>query len=145
MLTHRTPSVGMQVFTTIIVALAACAIIFYICAFKLIDNDFFWHVKAGELMWKTGTLIRTEPFSYVLAGKPYGALHEWLAQIVFYLVYSSTGVMGSILLRGLMASLAALFLMAIDKKSIGLSAPVIVWALFVHRASLMVRPQLFTF
>jgi hypothetical protein len=61
-------------------------ILIYICTFKIIDSDFFWAVKAGQLMWNAHALIHTEPFSYVLAGKPYVALHELLAQNIFYLV-----------------------------------------------------------
>src|SRR5438132_542634 len=81
----------------------AIAIIVYICLFKLIDSDFWWHVKAGELMWNARALIRVEPFSYVLVGKPYGALHEWLAQILFYLVFRAGGVTAAIVLRAAMA------------------------------------------
>jgi hypothetical protein len=128
----------------LIIAAAVVAIAIYICLFKLIDNDFFWHVKSGELMWKTGTLIRTEPYSYVLAGKPYGALHEWLAQIIFYLMYTAFGVTGAILMRGVFSAFAALTLMFIDRKSAMITGPIVVVALFLHRASLMVRPQLFS-
>jgi hypothetical protein len=116
----------------------------YICLFKLIDNDFFWHVKSGELMWKAGALLREEPYSYVLQGKPYGALHEWLAQIIFYLVYNTWGVVGSILLRGIVTAAVALIILSFDLGSMWLMAPIVTLSLYDHRASLMVRPQLFT-
>lgn len=127
-----------------IVLSAVLGIAIYICLFKLIDNDFFWHVKSGEIMWKTGALIREEPYSYVLANKPYGALHEWLAQIVFYLWFQATGVTGAILMRGVLSATAALILLSIDLRSVIVTAPIAIIALYFHRASLMVRPQLFT-
>lgn len=127
-----------------IVVAAVFGIAIYICLFKLIDNDFFWHVKSGEIMWKTGALIREEPYSYVLAEKPYGALHEWLAQIVFYLWFQATGITGAILLRGVLSAAAVLILLATDLPSIIVTAPIAILALYAHRASLMVRPQLFT-
>ncbi len=134
---HRTIGVGL-----VLVSVVALAI--YICLFKLIDNDFFWHIKSGEIMWKTSALIREEPYSYVLQGKPYGALHEWLAQILFYLVHRAGGVVGSILLRGIAVAIAALIILSFDILSVWITAPVVVWAVYAHRASLMVRPQLFT-
>ncbi len=123
---------------------ALAAIVFYICAFKLIDSDFWWHVKAGELMWKGRGLIRTEPFSYVLAGQPYSALHEWLAQIFFYLTFRAGGVTGAILLRGAFAAVAALCLVAINLGFAAITVPLVAAAFYLHRPSLMVRPQLFT-
>ena len=134
-----------RVLGLLLVLATVVGIILYICTFKLIDNDFFWHVKSGELMWKSHALIRVEPFSYVLAAKPYGALHEWLAQIIFYLVFHTTGVTGSILLRGIVTAAAALVILSIDFRSAILTAPIVTVALYLHRASLMVRPQLFTF
>jgi hypothetical protein len=35
-------------------AVFAAAVV-YLCAFKVMDRDFWWHVKAGEIMWKTGS------------------------------------------------------------------------------------------
>lgn len=129
-------------FLTIVAAVIA--IVFYICTFKIIDNDFWWHLKAGEIMWKSGSLIHIEPFSHVLAGQPYTSSHEWLAQLVFYGVFQMGGVTASILLRGLLIAAAAVTLLCIDRRSAFMTAPVIIIVLYAFRASFMVRPQLFT-
>ena len=136
---HLHPTIGL-----IITLIAVVAIIFYICTFKIIDNDFWWHVKAGELMWKSQSLIHTEPFSYVLAGQPYTSSHEWLSQIIFYLVFRTGGVTAAILLRGLLVAIAALVLLSIDIWSACLTAPLVILVMYVFRPSLMVRPQLFS-
>lgn len=128
----------------LLILLAVVAIVFYICTFKIIDSDFWWHVKSGEIMWKTGSLIHTEPYSYVLAGQPYTSSHEWLAQIIFYLVYSAGGPTAAILLRGALIAAGALFLLSIDRRSVYATAPLVVIVLYVYRASFMVRPQLFS-
>ena len=133
----RTLVTGMHV-------LVAVTIIFYIGTFKIIDSDFWWHVKAGEIMWNAHALIRSEPFSYVLAGKPYSALHEWLAQIIFYRTYHAGGAVGSILLRDFLTAATALTLLAIDWRRALPNAFLLIIALYVHRPSLMIRPQLFT-
>ncbi len=119
-----------------------CAL--YICAFHLIDGDFWWHVKAGEILWKTKRLITVEPFSATLDGRPYTALHEWLAQIVFYLTYAASGVTGAIVLRGLLVAGAAAALLHIDRRAFVWQSLLVVIAFYAFRASFMVRPQLFT-
>lgn len=57
-----------------------------ICLFLLIfygiEPDYFWHIKAGEYMFKNGVLTH-DVFSWVLNGK-YWMSHEWLFEIIIY-------------------------------------------------------------
>lgn len=55
-----------------------------LCAFKILDRDFWWHITAGEMMWRSGHLIAIEPFAYTREGLPYLATHEWLAQLFLF-------------------------------------------------------------
>lgn len=57
------------------------------------DPDFYWHVKTGEYIWASGVLPHADVFSYTQPGKPW-VLHEWLFQIIIYLVYRSGGTLG---------------------------------------------------
>src|SRR5262245_33547518 len=52
--------------------------------------DFWWHLKTGEVIVTTGSLPRTDEFSFTAAGTP-TAPHAWLAQVVYYLVYFAGG------------------------------------------------------
>ena len=101
----------------LIIGLTA-AFLFYLCAVKVLDRDFWWHIKAGQIMLQTCSLIHIEPFAYTRAGQPYLATHEWLAQIIFYLVYHFTGATGIILMRSALVTLTAFLLLSLDWKAV---------------------------
>ena len=76
---------------------------------NLFDSDFWWHVSTGRYIATTGSLPDQDPFSFVSTLEENKNLHEmrekfilkqyWLAQIIFYLIFSTTGPAGIILLR----------------------------------------------
>jgi tetratricopeptide (TPR) repeat protein len=128
----------------VIIAIAA-AFIAYICAFKLLDRDFWWHIKAGEIMVNTHKLISVEPFAYTRAGQAYVATHEWLAQIILYFIYHAFGANGIIVFRTLtMAAIFGLFLW-IDRKRAWLNSLLVILAANAVQPGFIERPQLFTF
>jgi hypothetical protein len=61
------------------------------------DTDTWWHLKSGQLMWETGSLLRTDPFSHTVAGQPW-INHSWLAQLLLWPVYQALGLGGLALL-----------------------------------------------
>ena len=50
------------------------------------DPDMWWHLKTGEIVWKTHTIPVADVFSYTTA---HHALvpHEWLSQLLIYGAY----------------------------------------------------------
>ncbi len=52
-----------------------------IVLFKL-DSDYFWHIKAGEYMFKNG-ILKQDVFSWFVSSK-YWMSHEWLFEILLY-------------------------------------------------------------
>ncbi len=81
------------------------------------DYDFWWHLKTGQYMLQHHRFPVPDQFAFTTyLGKPaypgeetvryFNLTHEWLAQIVFYLVYAAGGFGGIVLLR---ASLLAAF------------------------------------
>ena len=60
----------------------------------LVDPDYYWHLKAGELIWKDQTLPEGDPFSWSFQGQPW-VLHEWLFQVALYLWESTFGKAGT--------------------------------------------------
>ena len=46
------------------------------------DTDYFWHIKAGEYMFKHG-ILKKDVFSWFVKGK-YWFSHEWLFEIILY-------------------------------------------------------------
>ncbi len=115
------------------------------CAFKVMDLDIWWHLKAGEILWNTKSIISIDPFAYTREGLPYVARHEWLAQIIFYLVNRSGGATGLILLRTILALIAVGLPLLIRPSRTFLAVPLAAWIILANRSLLMMRPQLFTF
>ncbi len=125
-------------------ALVAAGII-SLCTFRVLDRDFWWHVKAGEIMVQTHQLIHTDPFAHTREGLPYVSTHEWLAQVFFYLVWSAGGATGEIIFRGLVVAAAFIGILLIKPKTIWITGFLILIAAYMNRPSFMDRPQLFSF
>ncbi|MBI5793462.1 hypothetical protein HZA87_00015 [Candidatus Uhrbacteria bacterium] len=121
------------------------AAVLWLCAFKIADFDFWWHIKAGEIMWQTQDLIRTDPFAYTRAGLPYLATHEWLAQIILFIVWHLGGATGVIVLRTVIVLAIAALLLSRNMRDIWFSAPLTIFAVALALAGFVDRPQLFTF
>lgn len=58
-----------------------CFSLFLLLFFKF-DPDYFWHIKAGEHMFK-GKILRYDIFSWYVKNK-YWVSHEWLFEIIIY-------------------------------------------------------------
>ena len=77
----------------------ACVTLFY-CLFlfqgyqKLFrDSDAGWHIRTGEAILRTGTLPRTDPYSFTQGGKPWFAW-EWLSDVAVGRIHQSLGLKG---------------------------------------------------
>src|SRR5512138_2567590 len=57
------------------------------------QNDTFWHLRAGQDIWRTHTIPRIDQYSHTFAGAPWPD-HEWLAQSFIYGVYRLAGMPG---------------------------------------------------
>ncbi len=132
-------------FPTFVDVILGMFAIIWVCTYKMMDRDFWWHIKAGEIMLQTGAIIRTDPFAFTRSGLPYLATHEWLAQIVLYVLYSLGGSTGIILFRSLVALTAVSLLLALTNKLRFAYVLLAVWAVVITKGSYLERPQLFTF
>ena len=54
------------------------------------ESDYFWHVKAGEVMIKGKEVLNTDVFSWFMKGK-YWMSHEWGFDVLIYLLKSIFG------------------------------------------------------
>ena len=57
------------------------------------QNDTFWHLRAGQDIWRTGQVPRVDHYSHTFAGAPWPD-HEWLTQALMYLAYRAGGMPG---------------------------------------------------
>src|SRR5450759_949446 len=77
----------------------ACVTLFY-CLFlfqgyqKLFrDSDAGWHIRTGEAILATGSLPRTDPYSFTRGGQPWFAW-EWLADVGVGRIHRTFGLKG---------------------------------------------------
>lgn len=63
---------------------------FLLASRPLSDGDFWWHLRTGEYIVRNFSIPRVDFYSFTVPGKPWVA-HEWLSEVIFYLVYSRAG------------------------------------------------------
>ena len=68
------------------------------------DSDLWWHLKTGEIIWKTHAIPRVDLFSFTTNQHAYTP-HEWLAQLSIYAAYFLGGYSGIMLWLCVFASL----------------------------------------
>jgi len=115
--------------------------------FKISTNDVWIHLKTGEFVLRHGWVPLTDPYSFIAAGRPYIA-HEWLAGVLFYLVYSAAGVTGLIFLKAavIWAACALLILTALRLGARwSVILPAFAASIFVASARFLERPHIFSF
>jgi hypothetical protein len=60
---------------------------------QLNDPDLWWHLKTGELIWRTHWIPRFDHFSFTALGHPWTA-QEWLSEVTIYGAYHWAGYSG---------------------------------------------------
>jgi len=119
-----------------------CMTLFF--AIFIRDPDFFFHVKAGQDILLNKAIPATDPYSFTHAGGIWHA-HEWLFEIIIYLIFHTLGYFGVKAFVALIG-LAALFISAAAlSKRHNADLPVIAVMAMLLAPFLTPRPQLFTF
>ncbi len=120
---------------------------FYISLVPLPPNDFWWHLKIGEMIYHTGAIPTTNMFGWTLpADYPftYGA---WLGEYLFYLLYRVGGLPLVIFTRTVLA-IAAFGLVGYEARrrsgSWRIAALAVALAGTMSLNNLIVRPQNWT-
>jgi len=78
---------------------------FFSASRPISDGDFWFHLKTGEYIIRTGLIPRADLFSFTNYGRPWIA-HGWLSGVVFYAVYSRLGFNALIFIFALLVALA---------------------------------------
>lgn len=110
------------------------------------DGDLPRHLLMGKIILETHSIPTTDIFSYVYEGTPL-IPHEWLAGVIFYLVYTLLGLDGVVLLAALL--LAAAFLLVYEEthRRSGmrlLALALTAWGAAITSLHWITRPHLFT-
>src|SRR5580704_19229244 len=77
------------------------------------DPDFWWHLRAGQLIIQHGGLLGNDPFTYTVASHHW-TMHEWLNEVVFAVEFA-VGGLGLIVL--VLCAVTWLGLLAIVQKA----------------------------
>jgi hypothetical protein len=60
-------------------------------ALSPMQNDTWWHLRAGADMWASGRVLLTDNYSHTANGA-FWPNHEWLSELVFYGIYRTGGL-----------------------------------------------------
>lgn len=69
------------------------------------DPDFWWHLKTGQMIFETAQIPHFDPFSFSAYGNPWIA-HEWLSELIIYLLYKTGGYVLPIIVFAVMITAA---------------------------------------
>ena len=67
----------------------------FLLIFFKVDLDYFWHIKAGEYMFKNGPITH-DVFSWIIKGK-YWMSHEWMFEIILFILKKIFGNLHTII------------------------------------------------
>lgn len=112
-------------------------------------NDFWWHLKIGEWILENGQVPQTGIFSwYALQENLPWISHEWLSEILLYLVYSAVGPAGILAMSALLALLLLGLLMHTNRAAIlehpAPTAGYLLFSLLIFPVYFYGRPQIFS-
>ena len=99
----------------------AAAVILLLCLFsgEIRDTDVWMHLKSGQFILENRALAVPDPFSYTSGmgsdqypgeriTRHFNHTHEWLSQVVMYLIYLAAGFPGLVAVRAALLILACL-------------------------------------
>ena len=68
------------------------------------DPDLWGHIRFGQDILRTGSIIQTDTYSYRTGGQPW-MNHEWLSEVIFAAIYDRSGPTGLIVTKVVIALL----------------------------------------
>ena len=127
--------------------LCLIALVFGINTAQVSNNDIWMHMKNGELILKNKHFLYKDTYSFRTIGMDW-VNHEWLAGVIFYLVYQVAHVNALIFFKGFLVLVFSLFMVAtcrLTKNRWAILYPLVVFALFNAGVRFLVRPHMFTY
>jgi hypothetical protein len=108
--------------------------------------DYWWHLRAGELIAATGEIPRSDPFTYTVPGARWIDIH-WLHQLGLHALYAMGGHAAVVLgqLAQVLVWLAALAPIGARRERAWLGAGALALMLLVTANRLQARPELPSF
>ena len=118
------------------------ALTFLLGMFPLKDTDFWWHLKAGDLIRQTGQVPTVDTFTYGAGGRPWVDLH-WGFQVALSWGYAHGGVVALNLAKCAITTLAVFLLIGARRRDWPVWVMLLSWlpALLVLSGRMYIRPE----
>ncbi len=115
---------------------------FLLGLFPLKDTDFWWHLKAGDTIRRTGAFPSVDTFTYGASDRPCIDL-RWGFQVAISLGYEHGGVVGLNLAKCVITCLAVFLLISSRRRDWPVWVMLLVWlpALLVLSGRMYIRPE----
>lgn len=111
----------------------------------LFPNDFWWYLRLGQDILRSGSLPAADTYSYTAAGTPF-IYHAWLSAVTLWSTYQVGGVPLTVLLQGTVLGLFYFFFW-LAAREIGvnyrLATILLVCAALAGSNNWQMRPQIF--
>lgn len=127
-------------------ALLFLGLVFLLGIFPLKDTDFWWHLRTGDLIRKTGVIPHKDIYTFTAPDKEWIDLH-WGFQVGVSWLYGLGGVDACNLAKCAITTLGLLILITTRRPGRRLWVMVVAWlpALYVLSGRMYVRPETVTF
>jgi hypothetical protein len=149
-LCHFFPDLAMLIVATLLTKtrlVFVALFVLLVLVLPLTDPDYFWHLKAGEIILSQRALPAGDVFSFTRAGQPW-VLHEWLFEVMLFAAFALGGAFGVKLLAASLIT-ATLGLTFCLTRRMGQSSSVafilVICGGFVFAGGWSPRPQLVTY
>ena len=129
-----------------------CTAVLWLAVFQFSENtvdlDLWGHLVFGQQMLHSGTIPKTDIYSWTANGQPW-INHEWVAEIILALFYTAWGASGILLLKIVVGLAAFAVCLRLGAQNLSWPARYVAWAfgaLAVVEISygFAARPQIFT-
>lgn len=108
------------------------------------SSDTWWHLATGRWIVQNHAVPHADPFSFTAAGKPWVA-HEYLSDVVMYLVFHLAGWGGLVMLSGTVLTIGWWLVYKRCAAPPVVSGAVVLLGLLSAQPGVSLRPQMFTF
>lgn len=127
------------------ILLLVLGLTFVLGIFPQHDTDFWWHLRTGDLILKTGQLPRTDWYTFGAASHAWIDLH-WGFQVALSALYAAGGVNATIAAKCIVTTLALGLLITAKRREWPLWVMALAWvpALLVLGGRMYVRPETLT-
>lgn len=95
--------------SVIFIACLVVAIFALFWSFRALDPDFGWHLQTGRLIWQNKTIPHIDWYSFSMPDFPW-VNHEWMSDVLVFLVYDKLGGYPVLTLLFFFAILASFFI-----------------------------------